>query len=892
MARTLPQDVRLLGDTLGEILQAHAGEALLAREEEMRLSAKAAREAEDDAAREAPRARLAEIADGLDAETAYDVVRAFTAYFRLVNLAEDVERTRIIRRREREGQGAVSESLGAALSELKDRGATREEVLAALADLHVRFVFTSHPTEARRRTTERLLSGIRGGLKDLERRSLTPEEEAAVLRGLRAGAEALWEHADLRDSPPAVLDEVKAGLWYLRHVLLDVLPWVQRRLAASFAEAFGPVDPLELPVPLSFGSWMGSDRDGNPHVTDAVTERTMEFHRHIVLERYLADLARLGDALAATEARLASSPALDEALARAEAAVPEVADRARRQSAHEPLRRLLTFMRARLERSLRFAAGGYADPDAFLEDLAVVREVLAASGARALPDDALLDLVLRVRAFGFVLAPLDVREDARVHREVVAELLGEPAYPSWDDATRREALARLRLPARGTPLTPQARRLLDLFATIGRIQTRFGEAALGTYAISMAEHPADVLEVLALAELHRLDRSLDVVPLLETREGLGRAGAFLRSLYADPRYAAHLADRDGRQELLVGYSDSMKQAGILTSRVEVLEAQLAACEASAEAGIVLRVFHGRGGSVSRGGGPTHRAIRALPRAAFSGDVKITEQGETRAFHFGDPDLAVRYLERTLGAALVVRWEGRTGAVPPHDPGLKTLRRLAEAAFEAYRGLVEEPGFMAYFTQATPFDAIAALNIASRPSKRGRAEGLSDLRAIPWVFSWSQSRHLVTGWYGVGAALEAVGSEPGGRERLRRLVEESPFFRDLLDNVQMSLAKADLGIASRYAELCEDEAVRRRIFGAIEAEHRRAVAGILELTGQQTLLENDPVLLRSLRLRNPYVDPLSYLQVQALRRLRAGDEAWRAVARSAVNGIAAGLRNTG
>ncbi|MFW5921528.1 MAG: phosphoenolpyruvate carboxylase, partial [Polyangiales bacterium] len=655
---------------------------------------------------------------------------------------------------------------------------------------------------------------------------------------------------------------------------------------------------MDLPMPVFVGSWMGGDRDGNPYVNDAVTERTLELHRWIILDRYADDLEALVDPLAAVAYRLPPHPELEDALARASAAVPEVVMEAERRNPDEPLRRLLTYVRERIARTRAQSAGAYPTPDAFLDDLLVVRDVLREAHAESLPDDSLLDLVLRVRCFGFHLAALDVREDARVHRQVVAELLGDPSYPDRSDADRRRALRGLELPGRGNRPSQQARRLLELFDSLGRLQARFGAEAVGTYVISMTEAAADVMEVHRLASLHGIEHSLDIVPLLETRSALENAADLMSGLLQDETYREHVLKRGDVQELLVGYSDSMKESGILASRVLVADAQSAAARVCRDHGVTLRVFHGRGGSVSRGGGPTYRAIRALPRDAFTGRMKITEQGETRAFHFGNPDLATRYLEQTLGAAFAKRCEARSVPNGEREMPRPLLAALARDSHAAYRELVEDDGLIRYFRQTTPLSQISGLNIASRPSKRGReAPGLEDLRAIPWVFAWSQSRHVVTGWYGVGAALERALEQASDPSELSRLYDDSPFFFDLLDNVQMVLAKSDMPIAERYASLCTDEAVRERIFGLVQSEYARTTDVVLRVTGQKALLDEDPVLQRSIRLRNPYVDPLSYLQVEALGRLGAAEdhaerEPWERVARVAVQGIAAGLRNTG
>ncbi len=897
--RNISDDVHLVGDELGATLRRLGSERLFERVEAMRGAARAAREradAGDEAGAEALRGELERIASELSAEEALGVARAFTLYFQLVNLAEDVQRSRELRRRERAGGEPVPESWDDTVARAAEAG--REEVLAALQETCVTYVFTAHPTEARRRTTERLLEEAREALERLDRTVLVPSEQRMVTRMLRARIEALWQHATERAGRPDVLEEVRAGLWYLDRVLLDVVPRIHRALCDALSERFGPIDPVRVPVLVRFGSWMGGDRDGNPFVTDSIMERTLEMHREVVLARYRRDLRSLVDPLAAVEGRLSEPGPLRSALQRAAERVPECLAVAERRNPREPMRRMLTVAMERIARSRTLSAGGYGTPEEFLEDLLALRETLLASGAGALADGALLDLVQRVRCFGFHLASLDVREDSEVHREAIAELLGEPDYPHWPDARRREALAALRLPMGRTDLSADTRRLLSCFETMARMQGRFGAETVGTYIVSMCREPADVLEVLRLAELHGLAPHLDVVPLLETPEDLGRAGHLLDVLLEEPIYRAHLRLRGERQELLVGYSDSMKVGGVLASRVRVWQAQRVAARVCRRHGVRLRIFHGRGGSVSRGGGPTHRAIGALPREAFEGELRITEQGEMRAYNFASHDLAARYLEQTAGAALLARLEARSGVRSVSAGQVDLLNRLAERAERAYRELVEDPWLPSYFHEATPFRFVTALRLASRPSRRrdGRA-GLEDLRAIPWVFSWSQSRHLLTGWYGVGSALQAEIEERGGLERLQALYRASRFFRDLLDNVQMALAKADLGIAARYAASCQEAERASRFFARIGAEYASTVRSVLEVVGQRRLLEGDPVLARSIALRNPYVDPLSYLQVQALRHVRhelppERREAWERVGRLTVQGIAAGLRHTG
>lgn len=890
--RTLSNDIRLVGDLLGEVIRAHGGADLFDRVERMRQTAKTARESENAEECERARQELAKEAAACGPEEAIDVIRAFTLYFQLVNLCEDVHRTRELRRRELEhGAESIGGSLPAVVAELAGGGATREQIVQAIEAIDLCFVFTAHPTEARRRTTERLLAAARRTLEARDRHLLTPSEERLEDRRLRAAIEALWEHAPDRSERPEPIDEVKAGLWYLRHVLLEVVPSVARGLQRALETSFGRWDPLELPSLVRFGSWMGGDRDGNPFVTAAVTERAIEFARWIILHRYEEDLEALIDHLAGTRARLHESATLSRAIERSSDQVPEVAATANRRNKDEPLRLFLTLVYTRVERTRTSAAGAYATPDEFLDDLLIIRDVLLAAHATALADDLILDLIYRVRCFGFVLATLDVREDARVHRKAIAELLGDPAYPERSDAERIAALQRLNLPKKGAAISAETQRWLDLFNGLRRILVRFGDEPLGAYVVTMTESIADVLEVKRVAELYGIDRNLDFVPLFESRTALQRAGAIVRGLLDDADYRAHVGRRGELQEILVGYSDSMKEAGILSSRALLLAAQREARAACDAAKVRLRVFHGRGGSLSRGGGPTDRGIRALPADAFAADLKITEQGETRAAHFANPDLAARYLEQTLGAVLATE-------VKPHRDQPPILDQLAEHSYAAYRELVGDPALLRFFWETTPIEAIGAMNIGSRPAKRGKdaPDSLADLRAIPWVFAWSQSRAVITGWYGVGSALEAAIAEVG-IDALRELYRGSPFVRDLFDNVQMTLAKTDLPIAQRYAKLSTDAEGGARVFAKIAEELERTKARLLEISGDAELLAGDPVIQRSIRLRNPYVDPLSYLQLEALARLRGAQDqntrdTWLRVTKAAVQGVAAGIRNTG
>lgn len=891
--RDLNDDVRYLGGVLGDALRDAGGAALFDDVEAMRTACKQAREAGSDYD------RVDQIADGLGASRALDVARAFTIYFRLVNLAEDVHRARVLRSRERsrDETGPVAESFGAVMRDLHNDGVSRDAVLEAISATSVQCVFTAHPTEARRRTTERLLFSVRQALEMWDRTNPTAAEARVLDRQIRAAVEALWQHAPDRSTKPEVIDEVKAGLWYFENIIFDAAPRMHRRFVAelnAMYPAAEPVEPLDIDPMLSFGSWMGGDRDGNPYVDEVVTERTLHLHRQTTVKRYDQDLALLVDHLAADRSRIASFTKLDATLARCERAVPEIAASANARNPKEPLRRLLSFMRERLRRAGRFAPGGYEDGDAFVRDLQVVYDVLRASGGTSLAEAHLTDLILRVRMFGFFLAQVDIREDARIHRAVIERWLGQDAYAELPPPQRLSILETTGLAderitsCEDNDLCARQRALLQ---SLPKLTARYGSRALHTYIISQCESATDVLEVLYMLQWAGVEQSFDVVPLFESRAALAALPETLENLLQNARYRQHLQQRGLKQEVLLGYSDSMKEAGIMASRIDLLEAQLAATRVCKRHGVDLRFFHGRGGSVSRGGGPTHRAIRALPASAFSGEMRITEQGETRSFHFGHPELATRYLEQMLGAALCKCITAKAGLTEEDFSKHELFETLARISERKYRQLVESDALVAYFQSCSPAAYLGSLNIGSRPSRRKSGSGLEGLRAIPWVFAWSQNRHVITGWYGVGSALASSAVED-----LRQLLSVSPFFEDMLDNVQMTLAKADLRIGSRYASLAPTNEVRAAIFEPIKDEFATTTQQILSISGQSSLLERDPIIANSISLRNPYVDPLSFLQVRALRELSKDEvtdrSLWEQVCRITIQGIAAGLRNTG
>jgi len=935
------------------VLKEREGEAGFALVEEYRARTKALRAKDPRPVDFGPEgAALLARTEALSLDEARLVVRAFTAYFHLVNIAEERHRLRVLR--EREGHDAmVRESVAEAVAEAARAGAPAGRVRALLASLAVEPVFTAHPTEARRRTVlEKLrrLSHLTGALGE-ER--LATRARARLLDAVREEITALWLTDEVHRLAPSVFDEVRNGLYYFEQSLWDVVPRLYRATEAALAESY-PGETFTVPPFLRFGSWIGGDRDGNPHVTARVTEQTLLLHKDVALGLFEHDLDELQRHLSVSSDR--SSAALAASLEEDAAAMPDVARSADGQFAAEPYRRKLAFMRTRLRAArrlhrVRMAQVRTAEPDADPEedalehahrlwgsaieapypgdhrvayrsaaalraDLALMADSLRAEGASRLADGQLRDVLRRAEVFGFHLARLDLRQHSQVHERVVAEILRAAGvvedYLSLDEGGRVAVLVRELTSPRPlvhshTAYSPETAEALAVFDCARRLQVELGREACDVYIVSMTAGASDLLEPLLLAReagLARLEggevrSALQVVPLFETIDDLNRCGDLMRGLFALPVYRRHLAAWDDLQQVMVGYSDSNKDGGFVTANWKLYEAQRALASACRDAGVRLFLFHGRGGAVGRGGGPTNRAILAQPRGTLAGRLRVTEQGEVAFARYGHQGIALRHLEQMTNA--VLRASLTAEAVPDPEPAwVGAMTRLAEAAHEAYRRTIrDDPSLMAYFHQATPIGLVADLRIGSRPTRRKSGERLEDLRAIPWVFSWTQSRNGLPGWYGLGSAFEALRAVDGEAAvaLLRRMTLDWPFFRSLLENAQMSLGRSDRAVARLYASLAEPD-VGPRILAAMESEWDRTEAAILAVTGRTQILESSPVLLRSIRLRNPYVDPMSFVQVTLLRRWRSlppdapEREEVRRVLALTVNGVAAGLQNTG
>jgi len=926
---SLRRDVRRLGNLLGRVLREQAGLPLFEKEEEIRNLTKDLRQAFSLEGEKV----VARITEELDLPTASLIIRAFTTFLQLVNVAEQIHDIRRLRYDRLVAAGVPQPgSLEHAVAHCKAAGVSAEELQALLYEMDITLVLTAHPTEAKRRSILEKTRRISRHLAALDHPLLTPKEDVLEAEIL-AEITAIWQSDEIRLRPPTVLDEVRNGLFYFDEVLWEALPLLYRDLRRALAEHYPDV-PLVVRPFLRFGSWIGGDRDGNPHVTLETTWETLRLHKDLALRKHREGLERLGGALSLSTAQAAASEELAASVEEDETRLGLAGSPAEPRNERELYRRKLRCMRARLEAALvgnaQAHAGAMPGPAwpytravELLADLAIIQRSLAENRGGRLAATEVQPLMDQVGVFGFHLAPLDIRQDAAVLRATMAEIAQAVRLAGGDirdlQETERQALftRELRSPR---PLIPPFARwsaetadTIELFRLIRRARAEVAPEAITAFILSMTEQPSDILAALLLAKEAGLvqrkasgvESHIDFVPLFEKIQVLRAAPGIMNTLYANGQYREHLAARGGIQELMLGYSDSSKDGGYLTSNWELYVAQEGLTAGAAAHGVKLRIFHGRGGTVGRGGGPMHEAIHAQPQGTVRGKIKITEQGEMIYYKYGDPAVAARNLE--LVASAVLETSTGTHEAPAVDPSWPAVMAdLSARAYEAYRSLVaNDPDLFRYFEEATPVQEISRLNIASRPAWRHSANRLEDLRVIPWVFAWVQSRHYLPGWYGMGTALEGFLAEdpPGHLALLRSMYRNWPFFTRVIENAQMTMRKADMGIAHRYASLVRDAAARERIFGRIRDEYETCREALLSITGLAELLDGDPALQQSLRLRDPYVDPLSYIQVSLLRRIRSlqGEEGPEAASAEAairqplqltLNGIATAMRSTG
>jgi len=901
----LRAEVRELGKLLGRVIAQLAGPETLARVERLRKLAKASREG-DAAARRA----LEREVRALNPAEAFDQAMAFTLYFELVNLAEENFRILLLRkRRTARARGLVSEpnreSIEAAIAELKRRGVSTESMQELVDRLHIELVFTAHPTESKRRTLltklQRLAELLRG--RDVAIGSGSASEEQELMREIAS----LWLTDRSRVNRPEVTDEARTGLWYFETTLFDAWP----RLQADFTEALAKHYPEVRPPSrwLTFGSWIGGDRDGNPNVTAAVTAEVLGRHRYLALEKLRAAAHRLSRSLTVSDRRDEIAPDLLAQFADDLQMNRHLASLAQRYP-HEPYRLLLAALRERLQRAEQenvrdglLASSEPAEPtiktDAVARTLDAIASSLRAGKGALLAEGELRAMQQQVEVFGLHTARLDIRQHSSQHESAVAELLERRDYPKLAEAEKRQVLLSALADAKARPasvlesVSSETRHVLEPLFVAARAVQHLGPQAIGIYIISMTDDVSDLLEVEFLQRL--AGAALPIAPLFETLDDLNRAPAILTEYFTLPG-----RELPRHQHVMIGYSDSNKDCGYITSTWALYKAQEAIAAMCREHGVALTLFHGRGGSIARGGGPAAKAILAQPVGLRDGSIRVTEQGEVLSTRYHDPDLAHRILEQMAYGVLLGAHAAQSETHVP-DAWRDAMEEMSAAGFAAYKAVVhDDPEFLEFWREATPIDEIGNLKLGSRPTFRRATKSVEDLRAIPWVFSWMQSRFNFPGWFGLGTALEAVLKRgPAAVKLLREMHANWTFFQTLIDNAQLTMRKADMTIAAMYAGLVTNPKIRRRVRGLLETEFERTERAILAIAGGRQLLAAEPVLRKSIALRNPYIDPLNAIQVEMLRRLRGTEklspaeiEATRAVVELTINGISGGLKNTG
>ena len=868
--QALRQEVRWLGALLGGVISELDGPHSLELEERVRNLAKQRRLGDQPATQE-----LFEILKGLNIDQSWMVCLAFTLFFDLSNLAEDRQRVRTLRSRKH-----LKESLDSAIEAMHTRGLTAEQMQERLDVLYLEPVFTAHPTEAKRRA-------VRLHLQRLRRWLQRGDSGQNVDGSIREIIETLWHTDLLRPRKPTVLEEVARGLATVRK-LWNVIPRLHRELITALRHYY-PEAEFRLPAFLQFGTWMGGDRDGNPFVTSDTTAKTLRVYRKAALKMHYKQARRLFGRLTQSEIRVHASHALKERIQQSLWQWPALNRLLEPFSSFEAHRRWLRIIQWRLKQGLRQVssgggmAGAYTQSAQLLEDLRLLKESLGQRRSRRLED-----WLVQVEAFGFHLAKLDIRQESEQYHLALGHILKNKEYAEASPERKREILSRSKA-GDSAPQDPMAQEVLSLFRLLGWYHEAYGGGQLGCHILSMTHEAVDIQALLWLQTQYAPGVRMPLVPLFETIRDLERGPDILRTLFSDPEYRQYVKEHhQDLQVVMVGYSDSTKDGGYLAANWWLYRSQQRMQQVAGEIGIDLRYFHGHGGALGRGGGPAARSILSLPIETTRRGLRLTEQGEVLSERYDYPPIAHRHLEQLLWSLLEV------GSTPPPvipEDWVETLNGLAQTSLKHYRELVEHPGFIDFFQLATPIQGVERMAIGSRPSRRptDAKPGLSNLRAIPWVFSWTQNRAIIPAWYGIGTAFASVDSA-----RLASLYQDWPFFRAVIDNAELALAKADIDIARCYSELAGGDS---QIMDLLETEFERSRASVLALTGRKVLLEGQPWLERSIRVRNPYVDPLNLIQVETFRRLRAAsddhelDLYWRLL-RMTIQGVAAGLRTTG
>ncbi|MRN57042.1 phosphoenolpyruvate carboxylase [Paenibacillus monticola] len=914
----LRRDVRFLGNILGEVLVHQGGNELLEIVEKIRETSKSLRSL----FLPELHSEFKELISSLDPENRHQVIRAFAIYFQLVNIAEQNHRIRRKRDYERSaGETVQPGSIESAIQELRERDFSQEDVREIIKGMSLELVMTAHPTEAMRRAILDIHKRIADDVTGLDNPTLTFREREQLREKLLNEVITLWQTDELRDRKPTVLDEVRNGMYYFHETIFHVLPDVYQELERCLSKYY-PGQNWHVPTYLRFGSWIGGDRDGNPSVTSSVTLETLRMQRKLAIREYQRIMRELMQYLSFSTSIVNVTPELLESI-ELNRGILNIDKGKMWHNDNEPYRIKLSYMIAKTQNVLDDEKKGtperYSSPEEFIDDLNVIDRSLRHHYADYVADTYIKKLIRQVELFGFHTATLDVRQHSQEHENAMTEILEKmnitPDYSKLTENEKVNLLENLLNDPR--PLTSpyqayseSTEECLGVYRTIFKAQDEYGKQCITSYLISMAEAASDILEVMVFSKevgLFRKDNdgtvvcTLQAVPLFETIEDLHEAPQIMHTLLSLPIYRDAVRAMNDLQEIMLGYSDSNKDGGVVTANWELRVALQQITATADEFGIKLKFFHGRGGALGRGGMPLNRSILAQPASTIGGGIKITEQGEVISSRYSMQGIAYRSLEQATSALVTAAINARTPQADLYEAKWdEIVANISEVSLNKYQDLIfRDPDFLTYFKESTPLPEVGELNIGSRPSKRKNSDRFEDLRAIPWVFAWTQSRYLLPAWYAAGTGLQSFyqGKEEN-MKIMQHMYESFSFFTTLIDTLQMAIAKADLVIAKEYASMGKNEEARLRIFGQIEEEFKLTSELILKITRQQDILDNVPVIQESIRLRNPYVDPLSYLQVQLLselRELRDGDgddpDLLREVLLT-INGIAAGLRNTG
>jgi phosphoenolpyruvate carboxylase len=922
--------VKLLGKLVGNVLLRHEKPEVYHAVESLRTGFIQLRKRDS----EARRKDLIKLINGLEPAVISQVVRAFTLYFNLVNIAEEDYLHRLRRNSvQQQGHAAWVGSFYHTLAQFKDQGISIENLQRMCDSLLYKPVFTAHPTESRRRTVMHHQREVFKIIDRLTDPRLSQFDRDDLVEALQLQIETLWMTNEVRGFKPTVMDEIKMGLHYFQRSLFEAVKVDYRYLERAVLNTYGEDDNgnpvVSIPSFIEFGSWIGGDRDGNPFVTADVTRMALRMQAEEILSEHVRLIYRLTQVLTMSTRWFEPSPAFRQGLQRDEALGVKSFDQRRDQFADEVYRRKLYHMHYRLRKNLAIIRNqlrkqetpdsdhAYASAQEYLQDLYSIRDSLISHGDVAAANGDLKDAIRIAETFGFHLVSLDLRQESTRHSDTVAEILMQTDAQSYGELDENQRLALLsaaiesgRRPAFDRDrLSQESREVLEVFDTIGEMRTQIGRRCIGSYVISMTHNASHIMEVMYLGFITGLVErredsyhcGLEVAPLFETIDDLGHIDSVLDSLLQNPVYKALLLESGGTQEVMLGYSDSCKDGGIMSAAWGLYQAQQKVVRISTRHDINCRIFHGRGGTITRGGGPTHEAILSQPPHTVHGQIKFTEQGEVLSHKYGNAETAIYELGMGITGLMKASMASLLGNPENYDEFHAPMQQLSDSSGSCYRELTDQTeGFFEYFYETTPVSEIGLMNIGSRPSHRRKGDlSKASVRAIPWVFGWSMSRTTMPAWYGVGYAIESwLEDHPEQLERLHDMNRRWPFFAAMISNLQMSLFKSDMRIALEYSKLCGDRKLAESVYQMILRENQRSIEGVLQVAGIDALLANDTVLELSLTRRDPYLDPLAYLQIDLLRKYRDESQSeadrmqWQAALLSSINGIAAGLRNTG